>query len=63
MTNHDSTERRDSKPGDTEHSPGADLRPEEAADAMEEHDEARTSKPTRDDHRDDDGLITLDTPD
>ena len=44
-------------------SPGADLEPEEAADAFETLEEAREAKQTREDQRDDDNLISLDSGD
>lgn len=44
-------------------SPGADLDPDEAADVMETQEEAHRTKETRVDQRDDDDLISLDTPD
>ena len=50
-------------PGSADVAPGADLDPEEAADVLETRDEARAIKQTRDDQRDDEDLISLDTPD
>lgn len=43
--------------------PGADLEPDEAADMLETPREATRTKDTRSDQRDDDDLISLDTPD
>lgn len=43
--------------------PGADLEPDEAADVMETKQEAEEAKDTREDQRDGDDLITLDSPD
>lgn len=43
--------------------PGSDLDPEESADVFETREEARRIKQGRDDRRDDEDLISLDSPD
>ena len=57
------TAARKSDSDEESNAPGSDLDIDEGADAFETHEEARDAKSQRDDVREDEDIITLDSPD
>lgn len=65
MNQHETSPEHDPENGpdpspDLDGEPGSDLEPDESADVMETHEEAHRIKQTRDDKKDNGGIISLD---